>query len=143
MTATAWTVYDSFMLEKNDGTQDLDDDTFYVTLFTSTYSPSTSGDTTYAGLSNEVAEANGYLTGGVSVAPSLDQAPGITTFGTANASWLAAGGNIVCMYAVIYNSTTGGLVAYTQLDPSDVTIYDTYSIILDIVASDVFTENRV
>jgi len=39
------------------------------------------------------------------------------------AVWTASGGSITARYAVIYNSTTGGLIGYSLLDnsPADVT----------------------
>jgi len=123
MTANAWVYYDSFKAELLDEGHQLATDTIKVALFTSSYSPNVATDTTYAGLTNEVANANGYTTGGVTCASTTTG----NNFDIADAQWTATGGSIAGRYAVIYNSTTGGLIGYSLLDntPADVTATDT------------------
>jgi hypothetical protein len=145
MAADAWVAYDQFMLEKSNGTQDLDNDTFSVILMTSTYTPNTATDTTYAGINaNEVANGNGYATGGVTRTQTLTKTAGNINFTLTNPAWTASGGNIVARYAVIRNNTSGGLVAYSLLDntPDDITVVDGNTFTIDIATNTVYDETR-
>ena len=54
------------------GTFDLDSDSFKIALFTSS-SNIGAASTTYAGVTNEVANGNGYTTGGAAVTGSLQE----------------------------------------------------------------------
>ena len=146
MAADKWLVYDQFMLEKSNGTQDLDTDTFSVILMTSTYTPDLETDTTYAGINaNEVTGANGYTSGGITTTPTLTKLSRQITTTFSDVSWTASGGSIVCRYAVIKNNTTGGLVAYSLLDntPADITVTDTNSLNIDISSNSVYDESRI
>lgn len=146
MASSAWTVYDQFMLEKSNGTQDLDSDVFAVILMTVSYTPNSASDVSYAGINaNEVANGFGYSTGGVIRAATLTKTAGNINFTLLNPTWTAAGGSILCHYAVIKNNTTGGLVAYSQLDttPDDVTVGDGNTLTIDIATNSVYDESRV
>ena len=66
MAAGTWTFTDVGRTDLLNGTYDLDTDTFLMALFLST-SNIGAGSTTYAGLTNEHAAANGYSTGGISL----------------------------------------------------------------------------
>ena len=125
-TPVAWEYYDSFLLEKNDGTQNLETDTFKVALFLSTSNCATLTLSTFAALTNEHATANGYTQNGITVAPTLTGEVQNVNFTTAQAQWTASGGSIVARFAVKYNSTTGGLVGYSLMDndPADETATD-------------------
>lgn len=121
----AWVYYDSFLLEKNDNTQDIDTggDTIKVALFLSTSNCADVTQTTYAGLTNEHANQYDYTTGGDTVAQTLTGESQNVNFTTADAVWTANGGSIVARWAVKHNTTTGGLIAYSLMDddPADVT----------------------
>ena len=146
MAADAWVVYDQFMLEKSNGTQDLDSDSFSVILMTNGYTPNSASDTTYAGInSNEVGSANGYSSGGIASTATLTKTAGNINFTLANVQWTASGGSIVSRFAVIRNTTTGGIVAYSLLDntPADVTVTDGNTLSLDIATNTVYDETRV
>uniref|UniRef100_A0A6M3J5B2 Putative structural protein n=1 Tax=viral metagenome TaxID=1070528 RepID=A0A6M3J5B2_9ZZZZ len=105
-------IFDSFTEDIGDGTIDMDNDTFMVALFTnealpaSTYS---SYDTGGAGVGltadkTEVANGNGYTTGGVALASvTWSQAAGTCTFDAADSEWTAA--TFAARYAVIYSTT--------------------------------------
>ncbi len=143
-----WFTYDSFILGKSNGTYDLDSDTFNVILMTSSYVPNLETDSVYTDIiANEVANSNGYTTGGVVTAATLTGTSGVVNFNLANPTWTASGGSIVGHYAVIIdnNVTNGGLVAYCQLDiaPADITILDGKTVILDITTNSVYDESRV
>jgi hypothetical protein len=70
MAAGAWTFPNSARTDLLNGTFDIDSDTWKMALFLST-SNIGSGSTTYAGLTNEHANANGYTTGGIAVTLTL------------------------------------------------------------------------
>ncbi|QGH73442.1 MAG: hypothetical protein [Podoviridae sp. cty5g4] len=99
----------------------LDADSYKMALFLSS-SNIGAASTTYAGLTNEHANANGYTTGGASVTLSRT---GTTTvvIDCTDASWTASGGSLVARYAVIYE-VGGNVLCYALLDstPADVTV---------------------
>ena len=141
----AWAYYDSFLLEKNNGTQDLDTDTFKVALFLSTSNCATLTISTFAALTNEHATANGYTQNGITTAPTLTGSSQNVNFTTAQAQWTASGGSIVARFAVKYNSTTGGLVGYSLMDdaPADKTASDGNTFTVNDNASGMFDEAPV
>lgn len=120
------------------GTFDLDTDSFKMALFLST-SNIGSGSTTYAGLTNEHANANGYTTGGKALTPSLTGTTTVT-WDVDDQTWTASGGSITARYAVIYE-VSGNVVCYCLLDstPADVTATDGNTLTVQINASGVFT----
>ncbi len=107
-------------------------DTIKVALFTSS---SNAGDVNlvsanYATLTNQVANGNGYTTGGATAASGAITGGGATAtiiFDTADVSWTASGGNIgPFRFAVMYDDTAASkqLIGYCLLDstPANVTI---------------------
>ncbi len=131
MTADAWTFYDAFLINLGNKVMDLDGDTFKMQLHTSTYSPSATADNVKADLSNEVANGNGYTTGGYTLTSMSWSGTTTITWDAADATWTASGGSITCRYAVIVDDTPTSpadpLCCYTTLDntPADITINDT------------------
>lgn len=113
-------------------------DTYKMALFLST-SNLGAASTTYAGLTNEHANANGYTTGGTAVTISKSGTTTVTVTST-NATWTASGGSITARYAVIYE-VGGNVLAYCLLDstPADVTATDGNTLTVQIHASGVFT----
>ena len=138
MAAGTWTFTNSGRTSLLDGTFDLDSDTFKMALFLSTSNIGASS-TTYAGLTNEHAAANGYSTGGVSVTLSLSGTTTVTVDST-DAVWNASGGPITARFAVIYE-VAGNVLCYCLLDssPADVTATDGNSLTIQIHSSGVFT----
>lgn len=138
MAAGAWTFTNSGRTSLLDGTFDLDSDTFKMALFLST-SNLGSGSTTYAGLTNEHANGNGYTTGGSSVTLSLSGTTTVTVDST-DVTWTASGGSITARFAVIYE-VGGRVLCYCLLDstPADVTATDGNTLTVQINASGVFT----
>lgn len=144
MAASAWRVYREFKGNLGEKLFDLNaGDTIKCALFLST---SNCGDVAlataqYATLTNQHSNANGYTTGGVTVAATWTQSGGTITFDTANAQWTASGGSIVARFAVLYDDTAANkdLIAYCILDatPADVTC--TTGNTLTITISNVFT----
>lgn len=121
MAAGAWVFPNSARADLLNGTFDLDTDSFKCALFLST-SNIGAGSTTYAALTNEHANANGYTTGGVAVVLNLAGTTTVTVDITTDPVWTAAGGSIVARFAVIYE-VGGRVLCYCLLDaaPADVT----------------------
>jgi len=140
MPAGNWTFTNSGRTDLLNGTFDLDTDTFLMALFLST-SNIGAASTTYAGLTNEHANANGYTTGGFSLGPlTLSGTTTVTVDDPADAVWTASGGSIVARYAVIYESG-GRVLCYCLLDnaPADVTVTTGNTLTVQFNASGIFT----
>lgn len=126
MAAGTFTLYNSVAELIADGTIDLDSHTFKLVLLTSSYTPSLAHDE-YADISgSEVANANGYTTGGATLASvTWGQTSGVATFDSDNVVWTATGGSITARYAALYDdtSTNDKLIGYVLLDtaPADLT----------------------
>lgn len=135
MAATAWTYYDQFSNDLLNGTMDLNADTLKIALCASTSNAATLSTANYAALTNELATANGYTNGGATVVGTITA----NNFDVADAEWTASGGSITARFAVLYNSTTGGLIGYSLLDdtPADVTATDGNTFTIAINASGV------
>ncbi len=112
---------------------DLSTDTFKVALLQSSSNgiAATLTPATYATLTNQVANGNGYTTGGATAGtPTLTGGGAVATitWDTADVAWTASGGPIVARAAVMYDdsSTNKDLIAYCLLDstPADVTVPD-------------------
>ena len=138
MAAGAWTFTNAGRTSLLNGDFDLDSDTFKIALFQST-SNIGSGSTTYAGLTNEVANANGYTTGGASTTVSLSGTTTVTVDAT-DVTWTASGGSITARFAVLYE-VGGTVLCYCLLDstPADVTATTGNTLTVTINASGVFT----
>lgn len=145
--AGKWKQYHNAVKRTGDGTFDLDLNTFKVALFLSTSNANTltSGNSILADLTNQHANANGYTTGGVTVAATWVLSGAVSTFDVADAAWTAAGGSIVARFAVLYGSgTLNGLVnplyGVMLLDtaPADVTATDTNPFTVQMNASGLF-----
>jgi hypothetical protein len=122
-----------------DGTFDLNTDTFLIALFLST-SNIGAASTTYAGVTNEHANANGYTTGGISLGVLTLAGTTTVTVDDADAVWTAAGGSITARFAVLYESA-GNVLCYCLLDPApaDVTATDGNPLTVAFNASGIFT----
>ncbi len=139
MTASAWAFPDASLKKLLDGTFDIDSDTFKMALFTSS-SNLGSGTTTYAGVTNEVANANGYTTGGISITLTLSGTTTVTVDISTDPVWTASGGSITARFAAIYE-VSGSVVCYATLDntPADVTATSGNTLTVAANVSGVFT----
>ncbi len=130
MAAGNWQICNDFKLNTYKKLIDMINDTFKVALVLSTSNIATTlTPATYGNLTNEVANGNGYTTGGETAGSPTLTGGGATatiTWDTADVSWTATGGSIVARYAVIYDSTpaTKYIVAFCLLDttPADLTV---------------------
>lgn len=141
MAAGAWTFTNGGRTRLLNGTFDLDTDTFLMALFLST-SNLGAATTTYAGVTNEHANANGYTTGGISMgALTLAGTTTVTVDDPADLVWTASGGSIVARFAAIYESG-GDVLCYCLLEsvgPADVTATTGNTLTVALHASGIFT----
>jgi len=140
---SAWALYHQFKLKLGEKILDLTSDTIKMALFTSSSNAGSASlaGATYSNLTNEVSNANGYTTAGVTCAATWTNSSGTETFDVADASWTASGSGITARFAVIYDSTTGDLIAFSILDsaPADVTVAAGNTLTVQINASGAFT----
>lgn len=141
MAAGTWTLTNTGRTNILNGTFDIDSDSYKVALFTSASNIGASS-TTYAGVTSEVANANGYTTGGIAVTLVLSGTTSVTVSFSTNPVWTASGGSITARFAVLYE-VSGNVLAYCLLDstPADVTATtgNTLTIDSDGTPSPVFT----
>lgn len=150
MAAGKWKLYETAKEYIGDGTIDLDSATFKMALFTSSSNANTlSTNNELTDLTNQVANANGYTTGGVTLTNvTWNNSAGTMTFDCDDAVWTASGGSITARFAVIYRSGAAGSPSVTDallcvclLDttPADVTATAGNTLTIAINASGVFT----
>ncbi len=138
MAAGAWTFTNGGRTAILDGTLK-SGDTYKMALFLST-SDLSATETTYAGVTNEHANANGYTTGGVAITLALTGTTTVKVDIDTDPTWTASGGSIVARFAAIYE--VGGLIlCYCLLDstPADVTVTDGNTLTIAAHTSGVFT----
>jgi hypothetical protein len=110
MAAGTWTFTDATRTSILNGTFDFDTDTFRLRSSTRRYRRGQH----HPGVTNEVAGAFGYTTGGISLnALELSGTTSVRGDRTATSIvWTASGGSITAKYAVIYeNAATSSVIA--------------------------------
>ena len=148
--AGKWKLYEVAKKHLADGTFDLDAaSSWKLALFLSTSNANTLsvGTNVYGDLTNEVAQANGYLTGGIAItAPTWTNVSGTITFDCDDVTFNASGGPITARFAVIYwnatvNTFVKPLLCVCLLDatPADVTATDGNPLNVVMNASGLFT----
>lgn len=139
MAAGAWTFTNAARTNLLNGTHDLDTDTHKMGLFLST-SNIGAASTTFAGVTNEHAAANGYSAGGIAVTLTLAGTTTVTVDISVDPVWTASGGSITARFAVIYE-VSGQVICYCLLDsaPADVTATTGNTLTVAAHASGVFT----
>ena len=145
MAATAWSMYNSFREYLGNGQFDLDGTSvnFYVALHTSAASANATNAalSTPASLGTEVANGNGYATGGLSVSGrtwAAGASAGVFRFDSTAVVWTATGGDISNIkYAVIYQSG-GKLVCYSKLTTSQFTLSEDNTLTVTPSANGIF-----
>jgi len=117
MPPSAWTFYEKFIEKMGEKYHDLESDEIKLALFQNTSDCADITKQDYSTLSDEVAAAYGYTTGGeILTGPSFSETGGITTFDcTGDALWTAGpGGPIIFRWMVLYNNTAASddLIAF-------------------------------
>lgn len=130
-------VFSKFPLSSWNKEVDLNTDTIKCALFTNAHAPAQDDDQYYdaANGMTEVANANGYTTGGATVGtPTISTAGKVTTFDSVDPSWTVTGAGFTYRYACFYDSTPGSnkpLISYVDFGEDVSAIAGTHSIILD------------
>lgn len=122
--------FDSFREWLADATFDLNTDTFAWTAHTSAFAPNVATMSVAADLTNEVANGNGYITGGQNLTGvTWAQAAGVSKFDAADHSYTGSGAGFAIRYEVLRkvgtaNGRVNPLVGYRLLDsaPADVAV---------------------
>jgi hypothetical protein len=131
MPAGPWTLYNEFLFNEGNKQIDLTNDIFKVALFAAGSTVANkavvgAGYTALAAAGGEVANGNGYTTGGYQVVVTWTggAAQPIANFSTTNPEWPASGSGFSAGLALLYDDTAPGklAVAYCQLDTTDVVV---------------------
>ncbi|MEJ5360134.1 MAG: hypothetical protein WHT06_15850 [Desulfobacterales bacterium] len=103
-------IYNNFREDIGKGTIKLDSDTFKVMLLANTYTPNAEHTTPSQVNTHELANGNGYVTGGVTLQSVVWSRSGSTVkFDANDAEWSEA--TFTARYGVIYSATANRLVA--------------------------------
>lgn len=139
MAAGVWTLTNTARTKLLNGTFDLDTDSFKMALFLST-SNLGAGSTTFAGVSNEHAAANGYAAGGIAVVLTLSGTTTVTVDVQTDPVWTASGGSILARFAAIYE-VGGDILCFCLLDdaPANVEATDGNTLTCAAHANGIFT----
>lgn len=108
-------IYNSFKQYLGDGTVDMDGDTFKIALLSASHTPDPT-HTQYSNVSgNELANGNGYTTGGQTLSNvAWSRTGGTVKFDATDPVWTAA--TFDARYAAIYDETTGNKYLVCLLD---------------------------
>jgi len=138
MSAGSWLFTNTGRTSLINGTFDVDTDAFKMALFTS--SSDIGAATASYPASNEVAQANGYLTGGVSVDLILTGTTAVKCDVSTDPIWTASGGSLVARWGALYE-VSGNVLCYALLDSAsaDVTATDGNTLTVATHANGVFT----
>lgn len=141
--ASVITVYNGFRKRLGKKELDLSADTLKVVLLSSSYTPSQTHEL-LADLSGQLANGNGYTTGGAQLTNVAWTPSGNTYILTADDTvFTASGSGISARYAVVYDDTSTGdvLIAYVLLDdtPANVAATAGNTLTLDWASAGIIT----
>jgi hypothetical protein len=127
-------IYNSFFFDVAKGSIDCDTDTFKMLLVTATYSPNVDTHAKRSDVTNEVANGNGYTTGGqtVTVTVTQDNTNNRVDIGIGNpAGWTSS--TITARAGVVYKSRGGAssadeLVCYLDFGADVTSTNGTFSV---------------
>lgn len=139
MAAGNWTFPNGARTSLLDGTFDIDSDSWKMGLVTSSSNIGASS-TTWAGVTNEVANGNGYTAGGAAITLTLSGTTTVTVDISSDPSWSVTGSGVTFRWAVIYE-VSGNVLCYALGDsaPADVTQIAGQTLTVAANASGVFT----
>jgi len=126
MAVTAY-VYNQFKKDQFNGSDTDFDATskLKVALFTDTYTPALT-DLLYSSLSGEVANGNGYTTGGATISGAAFSGTTTVAIDATDVAWTFTGSK-TARYAVVYNATSSSLISYIDFG-SDQTSAATFTL---------------
>lgn len=129
MAADPWKIYDSFGRSAGEAKLDLSTHSLRLALFTSSHSPLRTDDS-YDDLTGEVADGDGYTTGGYLLTGTWTESGGVCTLDFNNLTVVPSGSGFAFRYGIIYDdsSTNNQLIAMCLVDntPADIVtgLYD-------------------
>lgn len=146
MAASAWTVFNKAKEKIADGTFDLDTHSFKIALCGASQAlaanfTGASTDCRYADLTNEIANGNGYTTGGNALASvTWTESGGTVTFDAADPQWTSLTKTGI-KYAVIYDDTDAnkGLLCFCELESGGTVDVTNGTLDITLNASGIFT----
>ena len=150
MAATAWQLYNSAKKYIGNGTITLGVQNFKMVLAQTASNASTFTLSTYASVTNEVAAAGGYVTGGRNLVPATAQwTVGASakqqkfTMSAVGLAFTASGASLVNIrYAILRNSTgaaAGKLLCFCQLSSTQFTVTSPNTLTVLPAATGIFT----
>lgn len=150
MAATAWQLYNSAKKYIGNGTITLGAGVFKMVLAQTASNASTFTLSTYASVTNEVAAAGGYVTGGRNLVPATAQwTVGASakqqkfTMSSVGLAFTASGASLVNIrYAILRNSTgaaAGKLLCFCQLSSTQFTVTSPNTLTVLPAATGIFT----
>ena len=150
MAATAWQLYNSAKKYIGNGTITLGAGVFKMVLAQTASNASTFTLSTYASVTNEVAAAGGYVTGGRNLVPATAQwTVGASakqqkfSMSAVGLAFTASGASLVNVrYAILRNSTgaaAGKLLCFCQLSSTQFTVTSPNTLTVLPAATGIFT----
>ena len=129
MSAGPWVLHEAFVSRLMNKELDLDTDDIKLALLLSTSNAATTSVNNYASLTNEVANGNGYTTGGIVCTGETITGGATVPFDVADVTVTASGGTIAGIrFGVLYDNTDTNktVIAHSILDntPADINITD-------------------
>lgn len=109
MAAGKWKLYNTGKEKIGQAIIDLDSHTFKMALFTNSSNANTLTFDELVDLTNQVANGNGYTTGGLTLTGvTWTNTSGVIKFTSSQAEWILTGAGFSFKYAVIYDSSVAG-----------------------------------
>ncbi len=130
-------IYNSFKRDIMNGSIDLDTDTIYILLVTSSYTPNQDSHTKRSDVTNEVASGSGYTTGGTEIlnkAVTVDNTDNEGVFDGDDPVWTTS--TITARGAVIYKHRGGAssadeLICYKDFGSDKTSTAGTFTVVFD------------
>lgn len=142
MAATAWSIYNLAKKYIGNGTIKLGVDVVKMQLHQSTSNASTFTLSTAASVTNEVANANGYVTGGQALA-SVIWTVGTSAkqykFSSGNPVWTGTGGTIANIKFAVIKNSAGKLICWSRLTTAQFTLAQNNTLTVQMAATGIFT----
>lgn len=142
MAATAWTLFNKAKKKIGNGTIQLGVNTLKMQLHTSASNCSTATLSTAASVTNEVANGNGYTTGGATLA-SVTWTTGASAaqyrLDAADPVWTATGGTIPNIKFALIKNSAGQAICWSKLTTAQFTLAQNNTLTVQFSANGVFT----
>lgn len=140
MAATAWAFYTKAKKKIGNATINLGSNNFLIGLFTSASNASTASLSTYASVSNEVSNGNGYTTGGQALGSRVWTTSGTAVkFDAADPVWTATGGSIANIKFAVIKNSAGQAVCWSKLTTAQFTLTTNNTLTIQFATAGIFT----